>query len=119
MNKLKPILKAILCMVYGGISGFFTPTFLLMAFNFMDGIKENPEDEMFIPFGIGILLAFLIVDIVIIVKTMLSKSITKGGKALIIALFIIIKAGSVMANQLGLQLFIECFQWKLEYQWLV
>ncbi len=118
MNKIKPVLKALLYMVYGGISGFLTPMFLLMAFNFMDGIKENPEDEMFIPFGILMLLAFLIVDIVIIVKTVLSKSMTRVGKALTIALFVVAKVGLMMANQLDVKLFAECFQWKLEHQWL-
>ncbi len=118
MCKWKPIVKYLLYLVYGGVSGFLTPTFLLFAFNFSDGIQHNPEDEMFIPFGIAALVVLLMIDVWIVLRTVLSQSIDKCHKAVVLCLFWLVKIGFVLLNQLDVQLFTECFLWKLEHQWL-
>ncbi len=118
MNKIKRLIMPLLYLVYSGISGFLTPTFLLMAFNFMDGIKNNPEDEMFIPLGIFALVAVLVIDVWIVLRIILCQSTDKCQKIVVLSLFAIIKIGFILMEQLGLRLFIECFTWKLENQWL-
>ncbi len=118
MNKWKLGLKTALYIVYSGISGFFTPSFLLVTFNFTDGIQNNPEGEWFVPFGIFMLFIMLVIDIWIILRIVMSQGMDKRQKALTLSLFIIAKVGFTMLNQLDLQLFIECFRWKLEHQWL-
>ena len=48
---------------------------------------NNLEGEMFIPFGIAILLFVLLIDITIIVKTIRSHTITKLKKVFVLSLF--------------------------------
>lgn len=87
MHKLKIILKNLLYTVYGFISAVCTPVFMSLAFNFMHGVGNNPDGTMFIPVGIAILLAILTIDILIIVKTIKSSSMTKFEKMLTLSLF--------------------------------
>ncbi len=98
MRQLKVALKTLLCMVHGFFSGFYTSSCLFVAFNF-HGVGNYPEGEPFIPIGIAILLTMLIIDILIIVKTVRSRSLTKFEKGLIISLFVIVKFVGLMWDQ--------------------
>ena len=118
MNKWTYVLKTALYIVYGGISGYITPWFLLLAFNFTDGIQNNPEGEWFVPFGVLVLVMLLMIDVWLALRITMSKSTSKRQKALRLFLYVIAKAGGILAEQLGLRLFIECILWKLEHQWL-
>ena len=112
MHKLKTISKNLFYSVYGFFSAYYTAGFLSVAFNFGKGICYNPEGAMFIPVGIVILLAILMIDIVIIVKTLKSDNMSKLEKALTILLFIIVKIIGLMLDQNGWRNFIHCFKWK-------
>ena len=57
MQKLKIILRTILCVVYGWLSGVCVPAFIAIAFNLTKGVGNNPDGIMFIPLGILLLLA--------------------------------------------------------------
>lgn len=116
MSKLKLCLKNVLYILYGGLSAFYTPTFLLISFNLMHGIANNPDGEVLVPFGVIALLTILIIDIGIIVKTVISKSMTKLEKVLTISLFVMAKiGGSLMLEKNDWGFFLECFQWKLTH----
>lgn len=119
MSKWMYVLKNVLCIVYGGISGYITPWFLLLAFNFTDGIQNNPEGEWFVPFGVLVLVMLLMIDVWLVLRITMSKSTSKRQKALGLFLYVIAKAGGILAEQLSLQLFIECMKWKFEHQWLL
>lgn len=112
MHKLEVILKKLLYTVYGFFSAYYTASFLSVAFNFGKGICYNPEGAMFIPVGIAILLAILTIDILIIVRTIKSSSMTKFEKVLTISLFVIVKIIGLMVDQNGWKNFIHCFKWK-------
>ncbi len=112
MRKLKIILKTLLFMVYGFFSGLSTPYLLMVAFNFTHGIANNPDGEVCIPIGIAILLTILIIDILIIVKTVRSRSLTKFEKVVIISLFVIVKFVGLMVLQDEWRDFIEYFRRK-------
>lgn len=112
MHKLKIILKKLLYTAYGFFSAVCTPVFMSLAFNFMHGVGNNPDGIMFIPVGIAILLAILTIDILIIVRTIKSSSITKLEKVLTISLFVIVKIIGLMVDQDGWKNFIHCFKWK-------
>lgn len=112
MHKLEIILKNLLYTVYGFFSAYYTASFLSVAFNFGKGICYNPEGAMFIPVGIAILLAILTIDILIIVTTIKSSSMTKFEKVLTISLFVIVKIIGLIIDQNGWKNFIHCFKWK-------
>ena len=112
MHKLKNLLKNLVFTLYGFFSAVCTPGFMDLAFNFTHGIGNNPEGTMFIPIGIAILLAILTIDILIIVKTIKSASMTKFEKVLTISLFIIVKIIGLMVDQNGWRNFIHCFKLK-------
>ena len=105
----KVFLKAVLYAVYGGVSAFYTPTFFLLAFNFMHGAVNNPDGEVLVPFGIGVLLAILILDMVIVLKTFMSQSLTAIEKWGLLSLFLIVKfAGIFMMEHNDLLFFVKC-----------
>lgn len=111
MNTLKFALKTVVQIVYGGVSGFVTPLLLLVSFNFMHGVANNPDGETFVPFGIISLLVIALVDIGIILRTVLSQSKTRTQKWLTLSLFILAKlVGLSFVEQNGLLNFIEYFK---------
>lgn len=112
MHKLKTILKYFLYMAYGVFSGIYTPVIISLAFNFMKGVGNNPEGTMFIPFGIAILLAIMVIDIAIIVKTIKSNNMTRLEKVFTVSLFVIVKFIGLMVDQNGWRNVIHCFKWK-------
>ena len=112
MHKLKTILKYLLYMIYGIITGIYTPVIISLAFNFMHGVGNNPDGIMFIPFGIAIILAVIAIDITIIVKTIKSNEMTRFEKMLVISLFVISKFIGLMVDQDGWRNVIECFKYK-------
>lgn len=112
MCKLKNLLKILLCIVYGFFSAYYTAAFLNVAFNFTHGAANNPDGTLSIPIGIVILLAILMIDIVIIVKTLKSSNMSKLEKALTISLFVVVKTIGLMMDQNGWKNFIHCFKWK-------
>ena len=112
MHKLKTILKYLLYMAYGVFSGIYTPVIISLTFNFMKGVGNNPEGTMFIPFGIAILLAIMVIDIAIIVKTIKSNNMTRLEKVLAVSLFVIAKFIGLMVDQNGWRNVIHCFKWK-------
>ena len=97
---------------YGFFSALYTPSFLSVAFNFTHGAANNPDGELSIPIDIVILLTILMIDILIIVKTIKLTSITKLEKTLIISFFVIVKIIGLMMDQNGWRNFIHCFKWK-------
>ena len=101
MQKLKNVLKTILCVVYGCLSGVYTPVFIAIAFNITKGVGNNPDGIMFIPVGIVILLAILIIDVLIIVKTIKNNKMTRMEKVIIISLFALAKIAGLMVDQNG------------------
>ena len=116
MSKCKFCVKLLLYIIYGGSSAFYTPTFLLMSFNFMHGIANNPDGEVLVPFGVFVLLFILIIDILIIAKTIMSKNMTIFEKTITISLFVIaIIVGSLLLEKNDWNFFLECFQWKLAH----
>ncbi len=112
MCKLKIILKTLLCMAHGFFSGLSTPYLLMVAFNFTHGIANNPDGQLSIPIGVAILLTILIIDILIIVKAVRSRSLTKFEKVVIISLFVIVKFVGLMWDQDGWRHFTEYFRRK-------
>ena len=103
MNKLKILLKFILNNGYGA-------SILCMAFNI--GIGEDPDGRMFIPLGIAILVTILIIDFLIVIKTIKSNNLTKLEKAVIITIFVIVKIIGLMADQDGWRNIIHCLEVK-------
>ena len=112
MNKGKCLLKIALHMVYGFFTAVYTPVFICLAFNFMHGVGNNPDGEIFIPFGIAILLAILVIDILIIMKTIKSNNMTKVEKILTIALFVAAKMIGLMVDQDGWRNVFTCLKYK-------
>ncbi len=111
MNTLTFTLKTIAHIVYGGISGFVTPLLLLVSFNFMHGVANNPDGEALVPFGVFGLLVIALVDIWIVLRTVLSQSKTRTQKWLMLSLFVLAKlVGLSMVEQNGLLNFIEYFK---------
>ena len=101
MHTIKVIGKALLYAVYGYFSGVYTPVFLTMAFNYMKGPVNNPEGEMFVPLGIMILLAMTAADVLIIVKTVRSGSMTRWEKVLTVLTFIAAKVIGLTTDRYG------------------
>ena len=101
MHTIKVIGKALLYAVYGYFSGVYTPVFLTMAFNYMKGPVNNPEGEMFVPLGIMILLAMTAADVLIIVKTVRSGSMTRWAKVLTVLIFIAAKVIGLTTDRDG------------------
>ena len=112
MHKFNIILKNLFYTVYGFFSAIYTPAFMSMAFNFMHGIGNNSDGTIFIPIGIAIILAILTIDILIIVTTIKSSSMTKFEKMFTLSLFVIVKIIGIMVDQDGWRNFIHCFKWK-------
>ncbi len=111
MNTVKCILKHVLYVVYGGVSGFLTPLLLLVSFNFMHGVAHNPDGEILVPFGVFSLLVIFIADIFVVLRTLLSKRKMRAQKVLILTLFLLAKtAGLAMVEDNGLRNFIEYFR---------
>ena len=109
MHILKSILKNLLYVAHGFLSGVYTPGLLSLAFNFMHGIANNPDGESLMPLGIILVLTILTIDILIIVKTIKSKSIPTLEKVLTIGLFVIVKSIGLMVDQDGWRNFTKCF----------
>ena len=114
MHKLKVLLKNLLYALYGYFSACYTPVFLGLAFNFTDGVQNNPEGAMFIPVGIIILLAVLIIDVLIVVKTIRSDDMTKLEKTLTILAFAVIKIIGLTVDRDGWRNFLHCLSRHLE-----
>lgn len=112
MNKLKAVLTNLFFTVYSFFSGFFIPILLNITFNFTKGICNNPEGVIFIPFGIVALLAILVIDLLIIVKTVKSKNMTVIEKVITITLFAVAKVTGLALNQNEWKIFVQCFKWK-------
>ena len=111
MNTLKFALKTTVRIVYGGISGFVTPLLLLVSFNFMHGVANNPDGETLVPFGILGLLVIALVDIGNVLRTVLSQSMTRAQKWIAFSLFLLAKLiGLSFVEQNGLLNFIEYFK---------
>ena len=101
MQKLKIILRTILCVVYGWLSGVCVPAFIAIAFNLTKGVGNNPDGIMFIPLGILLLLAIFIIDILIIVKTVKSNKMTRTEKVITLSLFVLARIAGLMVDQNG------------------
>lgn len=96
--------------IHSVISGFFTPWLLMLSFNLSKGPVNNPEGVMFIPVGIIVLLAFLAIDILIIVKTVKSNNLSRTEKLILISAFIILKILCLaLIDQNGLRNFLKYF----------
>ena len=112
-KKVKFIFQELAVIAKGGIAGFFTPTFLLISFNFMHGPVNYPDGEMFVPLGIITLIAIAAVDVLIIVKTAKSKNMTRAKKIVLIATLVCAKAiGSLMIDMNDWHSFIYSFSVK-------
>lgn len=85
----------------------------MLSFNLNKGPVNNPEGVMFIPVGIIVLLAFLAVDILIIVKTVKSKTLLRREKVIFIIFFVILKILCLaLIDQNGLRNFLKYFNIK-------
>ena len=110
---VKFIFQELALIAQGGITGFLTPTLLLLSFNFMHGPVNNPEGETFVPLGIFTLIAIAAVDVLIIVKTAKSKNMTRAKKIVLIATLVCAKAiGLLMIDLNGWHSFIYSFSVK-------
>jgi len=107
------VFQKLFIVVYGGFSGVYTPVLLSFAFNFSHGIAYNPDGRLFMPFAIALLLAILTVDILIIVKTIKSNTMTRFEKILTILLFVTVKTIGLMVDQDGWRNFLHCFSWHI------
>lgn len=117
MRTFKLCIKNLVYVTYGFLSAFYTPTFLLVSFNFMHGIANNADGEVLMPFGAFVLLTILSIDLFIIVRTLLSKRMSKFEKIFTISLFIIAKtAGTLVLENNDWRFFLECLQWKFTQQ---
>ena len=112
MSNFKAISKNLLYAIYGFLSAVYTPSFMSIAFNLTKGAVNNPEGSMFVPFGFGILLAILLIDILIITKMIKGKNMTKSAKVLAISLFVVVKIIGLMLDQNGWKYFIHDFSLK-------
>ena len=113
MQKCKKIIVVLLTMVHGVWSGMFTPYILAMIFNLTDGVCENPEGVMFIPFGILNLLAIVALDVFIIVKTVRSQKRTKVEKMVAVTLFAVAKVAGLLVDINGWKNLLHGLQWLL------
>ncbi len=111
MHKLKIILKNLLYIVFAFFSAYYIPSILSVAFNFTHGTANNPDGEVFVPIGIIILLTILMIDILLIVKTIKSNNMTKHKKVLTISIFVIVKIIGLMVDQDGWKNFLYCLKW--------
>ena len=112
MQKLKIILRNILCVVYGWLSGVYVPVFIAIAFNVTKGVGNNPDGIMFIPLGILLLLAIFIIDILIIVKTVKSNKMTRTEKVINLSLFVLARIAGLMVDQNGWRNLVYSFRAK-------
>lgn len=101
MHRIKIILTKLLIAVYGFISGLYTPSILSIAFNYSHGAVNNSDGVMFIPFGIVSLLVVLIIDILLVTRTVKSNNMTKIEKIITISIFFSAKIIGLMGDQNG------------------
>lgn len=67
----------------------------------MKGPVNNPEGEMFVPLGIMLLLAITAADVLIIVKTVRSGSMTRWERVLTVLAFIAVKVIGLTTDRYG------------------
>lgn len=106
MPIFKIILKNLLIAIYGFISGLYLPSILSVAFNYTHGPVNNPDGEIFIPVGILILLTILVIDVLVIIRTIKSEKMTKHEKIITILVFISAKFIGLTQDQEGWRNFI-------------
>lgn len=107
---MKKYILLFLGAMHSAISGLFTPWLLMLSFNLSKGPVNNPDGVIFIPVGIIMLLAFLAVDILIIVKTAKSNNLSRTEKLVSVLVFIILKILCLaIIDQNGLRNFFEDF----------
>ena len=115
MRAFKTILKYPLYLLYSFISGFFTPAMLIISFNYSHGIANNPDGTLLMPVGIAMVLSVLIIDLIIVFKTVKSNTISVLEKILVISLFVLVKILGMWLEPNGRRTFIECFLWNIRY----
>ncbi len=105
-------LKYLVCLTYSFISAMYTAGFLNLAFHFSHGIANNPDGVVGIPIGVLALLAFIAIDIVIVVKIVKSKAMVKPEKILFLWLFLLEKFLGFMVDQDGWANFWHYFSYR-------
>ncbi len=100
-------------MIFTGFMSYYSSVFLAMEFNLLHGVGNNPDGVIFMPIAFGIIFITLLIDVLVIIKTIKSHTITVYEKVFIILFFIIVIIICVSFDKDGWRHFIEDF--KLKY----
>lgn len=115
MNILKKTAGYVFCGGYMFGSTYMFPMFLLIAFNWADGICINPDGEMFIPIGVLLSLAVLVLDFLLIRKIVVSKTAKCAEKILLLVTLVALAAVATVCATREWKLFFHCAAWHLEH----